>query len=197
VSPVVLGLDISWTSTGVAVADGAPMTGYPEVSRIRTAPSKFRGVHDRLEFIIRAILNRVDDTQPDLICVEGLLTQSAQSLATQGGIFYCVTHELWRAKWPMAVIGPPTLKAFATGKGTAGKPQMMVAAAMRLGRADINDDECDALWLVAAGLQHLGRPLVKMPQAQIDRLYGLNKKQQPVIYWPKLRPTPSVSGSLQ
>ncbi|MCX4468742.1 hypothetical protein OOK41_00150 [Micromonospora sp. NBC_01655] len=56
------------------------------------------------------------------------------------------------------------MKKYATGRGNAGKPEMAVALYKRAGRELADDNQVDAWWLRAAGLDHLGHPPADMPK---------------------------------
>ena len=76
--------------------------------------------------------------------------------------------------WRVLVMPPACLKTYATGKGNSGKPAMLLAAHRRLGH--LLDEECtndnmiDAAWLAVAASEHIGRPMVDLPQAQREAL---------------------------
>lgn len=163
-APRILGLDLSLTCTGVAGNAGWTDTLKP--------PAKFRG-HDRLNWI----LNRIDD----FIRVANLVVVEGPSYGNQGqqrqsghheraGLWWLTTHALWQRGIPTAVVPPAVVKQFATGKGNADKAAMLLAVARRFEWFTGGEDEADALWLVAAGAQHLGVPMVELPKAQVSAL---------------------------
>lgn len=176
---IVVGLDLSWSATGVALLGDCPRVTYA----IRTAPGRFASMHHRLEHITSQIREMTWKTKPDLVVVEQLLTHHANALAQQAGLWYMVTHDLWSTATPFATIPPPVLKKFATGKGSAAKADMAVATAVRFGLTGLSEDEHDALWLAAAGASHLGICPIKLPAAHVAALYAL-KAGRPVIDWP-------------
>lgn len=183
--PRIMGLDLSLTRTGVALPDGSVTTIRPRT----------RGC-ERMVEIRDAVLALCRDyvTEPipkaDVVVLEGFsFGSNTRSVREIGGIGWVVRVALHEAGIPFAEITPATLKKFATGKGGgpgADKAAMQMAAVKRLGYdSDAPDDnEVDALWLRAAGLQHYGHPVCQLPQAQIDAL-------SPVI-WPRL-PAPVAS----
>lgn len=60
-----------------------------------------------------------------------------------------------------------TIKLFATGHGHAKKPDMIRAAAIKLGIATLSDDEADALWILEyakAGFPQLTATKAKRPK---------------------------------
>ncbi|PJN24254.1 Holliday junction endonuclease [Kitasatospora sp. CB02891] len=105
----------------------------------------------------------------DLAVIEDLPV-GARSAGITGMVHGVVRETLNIASVPYALISPATLKAYATGAGNADKTAMALAAFKRYGIEFADDNQCDAWWLRAAGLQHLGEPLVSLPAAQIARL---------------------------
>jgi hypothetical protein len=67
---------------------------------------------------------------------------------------------------PCAVVNPSTLKAYATGKKSADKTAMAMAAFKRDDREFPDDNQCDAWWLRAMGMDRFGCAVVTLPQAQ-------------------------------
>lgn len=151
-SPTVVGLDLSLTCTGLS--DG---------HNIRVIkPLKRTGV-DRLRYIRDQVLLAADSYGPDLICVEGPSYNSKGGHEHErGGLWWIVAEQL-ELSYQVAVIPPATLKKYATGKGNAGKDEMIVAACKRFPWFNGGNDEADALFLAAIGYEHLGAPLVEMP----------------------------------
>lgn len=85
--------------------------------------------------------------------------RGVQAWRWHGG--YQATVSLWchQHRVTMGMVGPTSLKVFATGSGRARKPAMMAAARDRLDLAlplDADDNRVDALWLLAWGLSSLG-----------------------------------------
>jgi crossover junction endodeoxyribonuclease RuvC len=189
----VLGLDLSLTSTGVCKAVGGALGGDPWFFTIKSA----RSGYERLDSQINRIGLAVQEIQPDVIVVEGpALHAKGAYFHENAGLFYAITHRIWKSGRPWAQVPPTVLKKFATGKGGGpgtDKGGMRVAASYRFGLAEIGPDEADALWLAAAGLQHYGYPLVKLPILQVDALEALGKTKRPVVAWPAL-PVPAVAA---
>lgn len=154
----VLGLDLSLTGTGIAYPDGS-------VTTIKTRP----GDKDRrLVRICDAIADALDPGL-DLVVIEDLPTH-AKSAGITGMVHGVARLVLAQNKIPYVLVAPATLKAYATGKGNADKTAMAVAALKRAGREFADDNECDAWWLRAAGLDWYGCPEYVVPKAQRDRL---------------------------
>lgn len=77
-----------------------------------------------------------------------------------------VSHELrgvvqaacWGSHTRYVEVQPPDLKRFATGSSVADKDQMIAAARARLGYTGDDDNEADALWLLAWARAHVVEP---------------------------------------
>lgn len=169
-SPWVVGLDLSLTSTGIAYADGT-------VGRIQPAG---RGMA-RLAEILAGVRLALDcwETEPELVVVEGYSYASAGRAIEAGELGGLIRYELWRRRVPTLDIAPKKLKIYATGRGDAGKPELVANARERLGYTAFQPDEVDALWLRALGLHLLEAPLADLPKAHTRALDGLQRPLDP------------------
>lgn len=157
-APNVVGLDLSITATGCCHPDGELETW------------KYAAKHGdrRLRYIADEV-SAFPLPLPDLFVIEDLPTH-AHGAGITGMVHGAVRCELLRAGIPYALVTPATLKKYATGKGNADKTAMTLALYKRTGLELADDNQVDAWWLRAAGLQHLGHPIVDMPAAQVDAL---------------------------
>lgn len=155
----VIGLDLSLSSTGIASSH----PGWCE--RIRIGPraddpaqmKRLRTIRDRVILLLG---------RPDLVVVEGLAvaSQTGQHL-TRAGLWHLVMERIDR-EFPWAEVPPATLKKYATGKGNAGKDEVLAAVIKRFPNVEVRgNDEADALVLAAMGADHLGQPMTAMPEA--------------------------------
>jgi Holliday junction resolvasome RuvABC endonuclease subunit len=158
VSARVVGLDLSMTATGIAWCDGSTYT-------VKTKRSGDWRLLDICEEIGRA----VDGRSISLAVIEDLPT-NAKSAGITGMVHGAARSHLLRLKVPYATMPPATLKKFATGKGNCGKPEMAVALYKRFALELPDDNQVDAFWLRAAGLQILGEPVFPLPAAQVAAL---------------------------
>ncbi|MFI7449575.1 hypothetical protein ACIBQX_18910 [Nonomuraea sp. NPDC049714] len=161
--PNVTGLDLSMTATGVAyLAAGQLVT-----ATIRPTP----GIGDqRLLYIAEHVGLAVGiNGQTDLAMVEDLPTH-AHGAGITGMVHGAIRMTLLTLGVPYALVTPASLKKYATGKGNATKADMRMALFQRAGLDLRDDNQVDAWWLRAAGLDHLGHPLVTLPKAQREAL---------------------------
>ncbi len=153
--PKVLGVDLSITCTGLA----GP--GWTDTIR----PPKKACIHDRMDVVVGTLTDRFL-TGVDLVVVEGLAMAAHDTNRQIAGLNWIVRRELWKRRVPFASVPPMTLKAFATGKGNSDKAAMVLATARRFPDFAGGEDESDAVWLMAAGREWLGAPVVELPQVQ-------------------------------
>lgn len=164
---IVAGLDLSLTSTGVALPDGP-----------RTISTRVRGCA-RLAYLRDVILELV--ARADLVAVEGYSFGSARfgsqahALGELGGV---VRVALWEARIPYADVPPAVLKRYASGQGNATKGAMLAAAIRRLGYDGSSHDEADALWLRALAHDACGDPIVAVPESHRSALSS--------VAWPEV-----------
>ncbi len=174
--PRVVGLDLSLTATGVALPAGRTLTIGP----------KLKGCL-RLAYIRNEVMEHcapVEATEPEwhmdapLVVVEGYSFSSrnshAHALGELGGVIRLALHE---HGVPYVDVPPSNLKKYATGKGNANKGEMLAAAIRRLDYQGASDNEADALWLRAMGLDALGCPVVEMP--------AVNRSALAKVAWPE------------
>jgi Holliday junction resolvasome RuvABC endonuclease subunit len=175
-TPRVLGIDLSLTGTGLAATE-------PNGIGVRTITTKKYGpaLEDQWQRLlyIDAEIHRAVDAAPDLVLIEG---PSYGSTGTgtwdRAGLWWLVVNGFLREDIPVAVVPPALVKKYATGKGNASKAAICSTAAKRYERVFATDDEADAFVLCAMGLDHLGHPLVMLPQLNRD---ALAKVQWPAV----------------
>lgn len=153
-TPRVIGLDLSLTATGICLPDGTTHT-------LKTNP---KDGDRRLLHIGHAIANALAPGA-DLAVVEDLPIH-AKSAGITGMVHGVARACLIEAGIPYALVVPATLKKYATGVGNGDKTPMAIAALKRAGREFADDNQCDAFWLRAAGLDYLGHAEIELPAAQ-------------------------------
>jgi crossover junction endodeoxyribonuclease RuvC len=158
----IVALDLSLTATGFACSDGR--SGVLE-------PKKLSGM-ERLAWILDRIVDLTIDA--DVIVIEAYQGFSyaskgttSQDLAGLGTLVRFTLFELHRAT---VDIAPASLKKFATGKGNAKKPDMLMAAVKQLDwNGSTNDNVIDALSLARDGARPLHRHGQEPGAARGDR----------------------------
>jgi len=168
--PLIVGLDLSLTATGVALPDGITTT----------LTNKMRG-SARIAWIVDSIMDYLQGLDGDLVVViEGPFVHAKhpQGMVGTFKLHGCVEDALYRAGEPMASVAPSVLKKLACGHGGAPKEQVLVAAIKRLGYEGADHNQADALWLREAGRLHYGISDVRLPQVNMD---VLAKAEWPVL----------------
>jgi Holliday junction resolvasome RuvABC endonuclease subunit len=160
-TPVVVGLDLSMTASGVCTSDGA-FTIKPKAN----GDERLMEIRDRIyDAVVGADLAVIED-----------LPANAKSAGITGRVQGIVRLTLLDAKVPYVLITAASLKKYATGKGNADKVAMGVAAMKRFGLEFADDNACDAFWLRCAGLDALGFALAAMP--------AVNRAALDAVAWP-------------
>ena len=143
-----IGIDLSLTSTGVSI-DG-------KTSIIST---KTKGP-ERLSVLTKTILQICLDEQVECAIIESYSFASRNSQAHSiGELGGCVRMTLWDNGISYIDVPPTSRAKFATGKGNAGKTEVISAISSKTGLVFSGggaDDECDAWILEQMGLAYLG-----------------------------------------
>jgi Holliday junction resolvasome RuvABC endonuclease subunit len=169
-APRVLAVDLSLTATGLAGNWPAPWTD--------TIKPKTAG-HERINEITSVIYAHASKAAVDLVIVEGPSYGSAKGQRghhERAGLWWHVTWRLWRNHVPLLVMPPTAVKVYATGKGNAGKDDVLVAALKRWPDSGItNNNEADAFTMLAAALDRADVPMCGMPQTHRRVLDVINE----------------------
>ncbi|MFE6225438.1 hypothetical protein [Streptomyces sp. NPDC057854] len=167
--PLVVGLDLSLTSTGIA--------GEGWTDHIRT---KTKG-----DFRLHYLAGQIGDfiKQADLVVMEGPSYGHAAlgGHEDMAGLRCMVRVFCHRRRIPYAVIAPSSLKLYATGYGKANKGEVRSAVADRYGihtEGAARYDEADAYIAMAAGMDWLGYSLATVPEKNASALKGVTWPQQ-------------------
>ncbi len=177
----VLALDLSLTATGLCwIVDG-------KVHTLRTLETARRG-HARLWEILHEVA-RYTRQHPHLTVIEGpsyrSKSQSQRGHHERAGLWWLITHQLWASQYPYAVVPPASRAKYATGRGNAGKKEVLEATDRRYRHLIRPKDhnQADALILAALAMHHLRHPLAAVTPTHAAALNGVD--------WPEL---PSDEG---
>jgi Holliday junction resolvasome RuvABC endonuclease subunit len=173
--PIVLGLDLSLTSSGIAHPDGTVEAYKPiTAGSINYGLGRICEIRDYIRAIVLAQRNI------ELAVVESLAFDAHDKDRMQAQLAGLVRALLFDLEVPFLLVAPNTLKLYATGNGHADKYTVMRHADKRLGYEGSSPDEADALWLRAIGWDLLGVPIVDMPVTHTKALRAL-RDQSPLI----------------
>lgn len=158
----VAGIDISLTSTGVAIVDCVSGSSYSTtVCSKGTKNDTLKQQCLRATSMAGDIIDLVERARPVRVVVESALFSSRNDTSAhrRAGLWWLITTTLISNGYEVCTLSPTELKKFATGKGNAGKDAMVAHAVDTWGLPDkvtkLND-EADALFLATAGAWSLG-----------------------------------------
>jgi crossover junction endodeoxyribonuclease RuvC len=166
----ILALDLSLTRTGFATSDGSSGVLVPrpphdrDVRRLAWYKRQLQGL---LRFPAKADLVVLEGysfgaafRKPD-----GTTVQPQAGVRAIGELGGVVRLTCFEAGVPYVEVPPSNLKQYATGKGNAPKDAVIVAAAHRLNYRGGDNNEVDALFLLAMALDHYQLPgRIDVPQ---------------------------------
>lgn len=169
--PVVVGVDLSLTGTGIATPTAVRTIGS---TGRKGAPLRVR--HARLTDLATQVVLAVSEAaapRTALVVVEApAFSRITGHQHDRSGLWWLTVDELLAAGHLVAEVAPTCLKRFATGKGVADKGAMVDAAARRLPHwaTGGQNDAVDALWLRAMGMHRYGTPLCSVPKTHAAAL---------------------------
>lgn len=170
--PLVVGLDLSLTRSGIAISQGVILSAPSTGKDADTLHQRHLRAMDLSTTVISAAYSC---GRPALVVVEGPAHGARGGKAhDRSGLWWQVVHALLLAGTPVAEAPPHNRAKYATGNGRADKDTCLAAAIKRFGEVfDIkNNDEADAATLCAMGRDWLGHPLVKVPAIHRQALDG-------------------------
>ncbi|MED5362248.1 MAG: hypothetical protein VX760_06850 [Actinomycetota bacterium] len=162
----ILGLDLSLTSTGICVDDneGIAFHSYCEDTQRLT---------DIRDYVLKISLAG----NVKCVIMEGYSYGSrtrAHALGELGGVMKVALDEAWI---PYVIVPPTSRAKFATGRGNAGKAEVISAVSFRTQRSWSGkgvEDRIDAWVLREMGLQRLGRSEHEWPAENLKALDSID-----------------------
>jgi crossover junction endodeoxyribonuclease RuvC len=173
---IVIGIDLSLASTGVALVNGATV----ETFRIQSKGTKTDTVAERVTRLadITGRLTQLIPADTDLVVVEapslGQSRQAGEHL--RAGLWWQLAIALHVNGHQVVEVPPALLKKYATGRGNAAKDEVLAAVVRRYPQVNVNgNDISDALVLAAMGARSLGQPIeTSMPVVNLAAMDKLN-----------------------
>lgn len=158
----ILGLDLSLTSTGYSINESTGIISTKEKAA------------SRLSVISSEVVNICIYNEIDIVIIEGYSFASRNSQAHSiGELGGCVRMRLWENSIPYIEVPPTSRAKFATGKGNAGKTEVISAVSSKTGRIFSGagaDDECDAWVLEQMGLTKINKSNWTWTKEQLSAL---------------------------
>lgn len=198
----VLGVDLSFTATGLATKEKHWKIGRKGKATETEDETGLR-ITDLFGEILNAafyafaspIHNQHDTPVPvDLVVIEGPSYGSSGAAAYDlGGLWWYTYIGLRAQNFKVLVVPPANLKIFAIGKGGTGnskdrdksaptaKEQVNASAIRRFTQFPTicDNNEVDAAWLMAIGHYLLGDPVVDVPKDWAERAVAKLKFEKP------------------
>jgi crossover junction endodeoxyribonuclease RuvC len=163
---ITMGLDLSLTSTG-----------YSILGKTGSISVKSKGP-ERLMDIREDVRNLLHANGIEAVFVEGYAFSARNSqshkIGELGGVIRLLMFEM---NIPYVEIPPTSRAKFATGKGNAGKTEVISSISARTGITWLGssaDDECDAWILEEMGGTFLGNPKYEWPKSHLDSLKSVD-----------------------
>jgi crossover junction endodeoxyribonuclease RuvC len=174
IQPLVVGVDLSLTGTGIAHLRGQQLVTEliePPANRNRDLP--------RLRWVRATVIGLCKNA--DLVVVEGpSYGSSGAGSHDRAGLYWMVRDSLWSHGIPVAICPPSSLKKYALGVGggkRASKDHVLAACVRRFPSFDGENNQADAVWMAAAGVHHLTGTSVATG-THVDALTG--------VAWPEV-----------
>jgi Holliday junction resolvasome RuvABC endonuclease subunit len=160
------GIDLSLTSTGLS------LNGVTSALTTKTKGA------ERLHVISSQIIEYCTNNNVHIVIIEGYSFASRHSQAHSiGEIGGCVRMKLWESGIPFIEVPPKCRAKFATGKGNAGKSEVISSISARTGitwSGSGADDQCDAWVLEHMAIAYLGKSEYDWPRANMSGLESID-----------------------
>jgi crossover junction endodeoxyribonuclease RuvC len=181
---MILAIDPSLQCTGVAVLGPSQVNPYWAVRSIKTSapvapPTPHLAQLNRMERIVgeisRAGQEMTGGVRLSYAVIEGPAFSKNEGMAHErAGLWWMLYQMLAAQHLPILVVKPNLRAKYATGNGTSGKDEVMLAASRRYPDVPItNNNEADAVILACMGARMLGTPVDRLPAAHVDALKTL------------------------
>jgi crossover junction endodeoxyribonuclease RuvC len=160
-----MGLDLSVTATGMVVCQAEDRQPVVVYQRVLSFP-KLKG-HARYKAIGGEIIDALNEHRPERIVIEGYgfkFKGSAIPIVELGGL---VKYVLLQYGYRYCNPSPNELKQFATGKGNAGKEDVMAGVLLNWGYDTDDNNLADGFALSVMGLAHANLIKISALQRQI------------------------------
>lgn len=159
-----LGLDLSYSGTGVVILDIDGKVIKQEEISTKKDPNNLYDIETRMIFISEKIKKIIEEFNPiTMTYVEDISYGSTGDGSTQlAGLNYFIRITLLNLNMPYYMITPSQLKKYITGNGQAKKELMLKEVYKRWG-ADFNSDNiCDAYSLARYSLDNFNKGIFEI-----------------------------------
>lgn len=177
---MIVAIDPSLSSTGLAVLGPSQVEPYWAVRTFRSSPqSNELGNLRRMERLTAQMRRSIQEMSYGTHLGLGVIEAPAYSRTggmshERAGLWWMLFQMLVGHGIPVLVIKPNLRAKYATGRGTAGKDEVLLAASRRYpGVPMTNNNEADAVVLAAMGARYLGVPVDTLPKAHMEAMVTL------------------------
>lgn len=170
---IVAGIDLSLTSTGVALVRAPERV---ETTRVQSSPPKLetmRTRHERMTTIRDSILKAVRDAHIVGIESPAYSVRGTGKMHDRSGLWWMVVTALIDEGKEVVEVAPTARAAYATGKGNAGKDLVLATVVRTYRHIDITgNDVADAVVIAAMMARLAGTPIEigKLPESKARSL---------------------------
>lgn len=172
-----VGIDPSLTRTAVCILQDDGSVTILQKSTTGSAGAEVGDRLRRLNDIAGWVLDVLDDHAGDVgwWAIEGpsIGSKNAAAAHDRSGLWWLITDAIAASGRGFPLIVPPTVRAkYATGKGNAGKDEVLAAVVRRYEHAPVeNNDQADAFVIAAIAARVNGDPIEdSLPAAHLDAL---------------------------
>lgn len=177
----IIAVDPSLSATGVAVLSPGPQWNVHTIKSSSTSnPDAAVASLHRMEQIGMDLHTWISDMTTggfghgaiELCVIEAPAYSRGMGQAHErAGLWWRLYSTLYYLGAPVLVVLPNLRAKYATGKGNAGKDQVLLAASRRYpGVPMTNNNEADAVVLAAMGARWAGHPIDSLPKAHVDAM---------------------------
>jgi crossover junction endodeoxyribonuclease RuvC len=173
----VVGIDPSLTSTGLAVLWRTD-TNVIGVTSKGKAGASWRSRFNRIDDLTARIAGRVPSNS--LVLIEspayGTVRGASSSQHDRAGLWWALYRRLVELDCLILPVTPAVRAKYATGKGNAGKDEVLAAVVRRYPEIEVTgNDTADALILAAIGARLVNAPIeANLPKAHLAALDKLD-----------------------
>jgi len=170
----ILGVDPSLTGTGLALLDTDDHLVIPTetVTSKPTGPTLDDRKH-RLLGVVETIVYKATEHKTQLAVIEApAFSRNNAGTWDRAGLWWLLVTRLTEGRTiEVATIAPTSRAKYATGRGNAGKDEVLLAVAKRYPHVNIADNnQADSLVLAAIGARLAGHPIDELPKTHLDAL---------------------------
>ena len=173
----VVGLDLSLTSTGIALIGNGELSDTKREKSTGKKADTWTQRAARLNDLADRVLAWVDDYDPTLVVIESPSYGSVHgSQHDRSGLWWMIAAALHEMQIPVATVSPNGRAKYASGNGRAGKDEVLAAVVTRYASESMpitGNDVADAVVLAAMGSRWLGVQVEKsLPAANLLAMDG-------------------------